>query len=255
MKFKFIQISLISTIIIFSNNYLKGQVNIKDSSIAMSIVSVHYSAQLPGGDLAQRFGWNSNLGLSYEYKTKSNCLYGMEASYIFGGAPIEQDIMSNLITPQGNIIGSNGEYGNVVLYERGLIMMANYGKMFYAKGPNPNSGFYILGGAGFLQTQIFIEDISKNVPEIDGDYSKGYDRLTNGPALSQTLGYMYFSNKHFFNFFINVEFIEAMTQERRAFNFDTMQADHKTRSDILYGITAGWSLPLYRRAPNAFYYY
>jgi hypothetical protein len=255
MTSKITPIFLIIGFLISFNNLLFCQVNIKDSAIGMSIVSVHYSAQLPGGDLAQRFGWNSNLGISYFYKTKTNYLYGITASYLFGGAPIETDIMSNIITPQGYIIGSNGEYADVVLYERGLNIMANFGKMFHSKTPNPNSGLYLLGGIGFLQHQVFIEDVGKNVPEIDGNYSKGYDRLTNGPAISQTLGYMYFSNKHLINFYVNVEFTEAITKERRALDFDTMKAENNLRTDILYGISVGWSLPLYKKAPNKFYYY
>ncbi len=237
------------------NNILLAQANIKDSAIDMSIVSVHYTAQFPGGDMANRFGWNSNVGIGYLYKTHINFLFGIQGSYLFGGAPIEHGIMSNLLTPEGNILGSNGQFANVVLYERGLNIMLNFGKLYHILGPNANSGLFLLGGIGFLQHQIYISDISKNVPEIDGDYSKGYDRLTNGPAISQTFGYLHLSNKHLINFYINAEFTEAATKNRRPLNFDTMLKETKTRIDILYGITLGWSLPLYSRAPNAYYYY
>ncbi len=240
-------------LLIIKNSF--AQANIKDSSIDMSIVSVHYCAQLPGGDLATRYGWNSNLGVGYMYKTHLNYLFGFQASYLFGGAPIENGIMNNIITPEGNILGSNGQFANVALYERGINVMINFGRIYHLLGPNPNSGLFIMGGLGFLQHQIFISDISKNVPEIDGEYSKGYDRLTNGFAVSQTFGYIHFGNKHLINFFIDLEFTEGFTKNRRPLNFDTMQKDDKNRFDVLYGLTFGWSLPLYQRVPNKFYYY
>src|SRR5665213_331568 len=104
----------------------------------------------------------------------------------------------------------------------------------------------LMGGIGFLEHKIFFEDYTKNVPEIDGDYAKGYDRLTNGVALYQTCKYLHFGNRHLVNYFIGLELTEGFTENRRPINFDTMEKDNTKRIDILYGITIGWMLPIYK---------
>jgi hypothetical protein len=48
-----------------------------------------------------------------------------------------------------------------------------------------------------------------------------------------------------FNFFAGFEFTEGFTQNRRGFNFDTMQRDDLKRRDILYGVRVGWSIPIF----------
>ena len=232
-----------------------GQGSIRDSSLRMSLVSVHYSADFPGGNMADRFGWNSEVGIGYRFKTKGNYLFGIRGSYLFGNDVREVGIMSNITTPDGNLLGDNGQYGNVILYERGFDVMVDFGKLFPVMGPNPNSGIYVLGGVGFLEHKISIYDENKNVPQVDGVYAAGYDRMTNGLALSQSVGYMHLGNRHLMNFYIGFEMLEGFTENRRPVNFETGLKDNTKRFDILYGVTFGWILPLYKRAPNAFYYY
>ena len=62
-------------------------------------------------------------------------------------------------------------------------------------------------------------------------------------------------NKNTFNFYIGLEFYQAWTMNRRDFNFDTMECDDTERNDYLFGIRAGWILPIYQKEPNKYYYY
>ena len=234
---------------------LIAQKDIKDTSISMSIINVGYTFDLPAGNLAERFGWNSYASIGYSYKTNKNFIFGISGGYIFGDQVRESNVLANITNTDGYIIGSNGQYADVILYERGFEITLNAGKLFPFKKPNPNSGLLLMGGIGFLEHQIFFEDYTRNVPEIDGDYSKGYDRLTNGIALYQTGKYLHLGNRRLINYFIGFELSEAFTENRRPLNFDTMQKDNTKRIDILYGITVGWLIPIYRRAPNAYYYY
>jgi len=241
--------------LIFSLNQLNAQKDIKDSSISMSIITAGYTFDLPGGNLAERFGWNSYASIGYTYKTDKNLIFGISGGYIFGDQVKETDVLSNITNQDGYIIGSDGHYADVIMYERGFEVTLNAGKMFPFKKPNPNSGIMLMGGIGFLEHQIYFEDYTRNVPEIDGDYTKGYDRLTNGIAFYQTGRYMHLGNKHLINYYIGFELTEGFTENRRPLNFDTMEKDNTKRIDILYGLTIGWLLPVYRRAPNAYYYY
>jgi hypothetical protein len=56
------------------------------------------------------------------------------------------------------------------------------------------------------------------------------------------------------NFYIGIELMQAFTMNRRSYNFDTMETDYTKRTDLLFGLRAGWILPLYARAPKAYYY-
>ncbi|MCK6649378.1 MAG: hypothetical protein L6Q66_06965, partial [Bacteroidia bacterium] len=99
------------------------------------------------------------------------------------------------------------------------------------------------------------ETIGNNIPQLDSDYKKGYDRLTNGFLLSQNLGYLYLSNNRIANFYIGFECMQGFTQNRRSYNFDQMKQDTEKRVDILYGGKVSWILPLYKKAPKEFYTY
>jgi hypothetical protein len=109
-------------------------------------------------------------------------------------------------------------------------------------------------GGGMLQHKILIDNEDRNVPSISGDYKKGYDRLSNGFALREFIGYQFLSNYRLINFYAGVEFIQAWTKCRRIVNFDTMQRDLTKRHDLLIGIRVGWLLPIYNRMPDEYYY-
>ncbi|MFL5754055.1 MAG: hypothetical protein ACJ76F_11655 [Bacteroidia bacterium] len=225
--------------------------NVKDSCIKVPLVGLHLSAQLPGGDLVDRFGINGNVGLPFYYKTKKNILIGGEFNYFFGHK-LKVDIFANLRTPEGSITNSDGNPGNVRIQERGWSITACIGKIF-AAGPNKNSGVIILAGAGYMQHKINISDLGRNLAQINGEYKKGYDKLTGGPMLSQFIGYFYLSNNRLANFIAGFEFFEGFTRGLRGYQFDTMSSDDKRRIDILSGARIGWILPIYKRTPKDFY--
>jgi hypothetical protein len=175
---------------------------------------------------------------------------------LFGGNIKDStSILNGLKTESGQIINSFGEYGTILLSERGFYAGAKFGKILPLFGPNPNSGIVVNLGVGLLQHQIRIENKDNNTPPVLGDYKKGYDRLTNGLSLRQFIGYQHLDNKNIFNFYIGIEAYQAFTQSRRDFDFDTMQRDDTKRKDFLFGLRAGWILPIYKRNPQEYYYY
>ncbi|MEP7167812.1 MAG: hypothetical protein ABI855_00420 [Bacteroidota bacterium] len=250
-------IRFLSPIIFFSVFTIQrsfSQGSIRDSAIAMHIVGVGYCFQYPGGDLADRFGKNSMVGLNYAFKFKSNFIFSLNGGYIFGNELKEDSIFRGIANEDGLILGNDGQFADIRLYERGYHVSLTVGKLFTFKKPNPNSGIVLMAGPGFFQHKIRIETTNNTVPQLNKDYRKGYDRLTNGMELNESIAWYYFGNRYLVNFFIGVDFIQAFTQNRRDYNFDTMMKDDKKRVDLLYGIKAGWMLPIYRKAPNKYYF-
>jgi hypothetical protein len=241
--------------IFFGNHFSYAQVSIKDSSIATSLIGISYAYQIPGGDLAKRFLSNSAIGGSYLFKTKSNWLFGADGFFMFRDTIKETDIFSSIKTSDGNIIDGNGIFSEYRLQERGFNISSKIGKLFPVWGPNKNSGIVILAGVGLLQHKISIYEQDKTTPQIEGDYKKGYDRLTNGLSIDEFIGYMYLGNSRLVSFFAGFDLTQAWTKGRRGYNFDLRGPDNTKRFDILSGIKIGWILPLYSQAPDKFYYH
>jgi hypothetical protein len=129
---------------------------------------------------------------------------------------------------------------------RGFYAGLHIGKLFSIGLSNPRSGIRLGLGAGLLQHKIRIQDDPfKSVPQLSGEYKKGYDRLTNGFTITETVGYQVLSKNRRINLFAGFEFTQAFTQNRRDYNFDTMEKDENPRLDLLSGFRVSWILPFY----------
>jgi len=232
-----------------------AQVGIRDTTIRLTVVTASYSYQLPGGDMALRFGPNSNIGLGVLYKTRGNYLLGLEGSFLFGNQVAEPGLLRNMITREGQIVDKDGVMADVLLFERGYTVMAVGGKIIPVVGPNPNSGILLKLGAGYMRHKIRIQTQQNEVPQVEGDYLEGYDRLCAGPATMLFMGYQHFGNRGRINFQVGFEMLLGFTEPLRAYNFDTGRADSGTRFDSLTGLRAGWSLPIYKKPDDRFHYY
>jgi hypothetical protein len=234
---------------------LSAQNQVRDSSLFNPHFSVSMAYQWPGGDLADRFGNSGSPGVGFHIKSRSNWYYGIQGNYIFGNRVNEPGLLSNLRTVNGEVLDDQGQIAVLFIQQRGFSVMLEGGKLIPVFGPNPNSGILLKGGVGLLQHRIRIEHQTNPIAQLEGEYEKGYDRLTNGLAVGQFVGYYHMSNNRLINFFAGIECQQAFTQNRRDFNFDTQTADTQQRFDLLLGIRAGWCLHLYRRISDEYFYY
>ena len=189
-------------------------------------------------------GGNSSVGAGIDIMSKKNLLLGFQANLIFGNH-VEEDVMETLRNDEGLIFGDESGIANVQLRERGLYFGGHACKIFRLSEKS-RSGVRVTGGIGFFQHKIRIqEDPTVFVSHLTTAYKKGYDRLTNGIAFTEFIGYHILSKSRLINFFAGFEFTQAITASRRSFNFDTRSQDQGTRHDRLWGIRFGWSLPFY----------
>src|ERR1035437_2667405 len=115
--------------------FSSAQTNVKDSALTFSMIKFSYAYQLPGEDMAKRFGYNSNLGLDFSIKTKHNLIFGVIGSFIFGNQTKENGILDSLKNSSGWIINQNGIPSTVRLFERGFTVSLCFGKMFHVFAP------------------------------------------------------------------------------------------------------------------------
>lgn len=231
-----------------------AQRTLRDTIITVVPITISYAYQLPQGDMALRFGPNHNLGLSAGVKFRNNYYLGGEGSFIFGNRINDNSFLNPLITDNGSIVDQNGDPAVVLLFERGYTAMITAGKLMPIVGPNPNSGLLLKIGGGYMRHKVRIETQNNVVPALEGEYAKGYDRLTAGPAGMLFIGYQHFGNRRLVNFQFGFEVNLGFTHNLRPYNFDTGRTDDGRRVDGLYGFRFGWTLPIYRNADDRIYY-
>lgn len=217
------------------------------------LLAVNAATYLPEGDLKDRFGPSSSIGGGLNNKTKSNWTFGIQANFQFGKKINEDSLLQNLANNLGSVTDQNGQPSELKFAQRGYNLFGHIGKIIPLHAKNKNAGLWIQGGLGFLQHKIRIDDIKGNTNQLAGDYKSGYDRLTNGLAASQYLGYIFLDKNRMINFHIGFEIIEGFTKNRRKFQFDTMKAELGNRLDIYWGIKLGWFLPFYRFEKDEYY--
>lgn len=250
---------------------LNGQVSIADSAISLGYVSIAYGGFFPGNVLAERFGYLNHVGTELGYKHKSNFYVQGDGGFLFTDRVKEVGLIDALGfsylfvdsngegTLDAGFIDGNGLVHGVRYTARGgtaaLRVGYNFGKLMHGKRTNPNTGLFVDFGGQWLRHKIQIIVPSEEIPWNDKDFLRGYDRMTQGLGITQRVGYRFYGNKRYINFFVAAEFSQNWTRSARAINYDTNTVDDAPRLDILTGFRAGWCLPLYKVAPEKSYYY
>lgn len=210
----------------------------------MLLLNFQYGVHLPGADLNKRFGPSFSAGAAFDLLTKNNWLAGIQAGFHFGDN-VDENVLNSLTGADGLIFNDDIFPAEIRLRQRGLAFNAEFGRIFRSN-QRSRSGIRATLGLGFFQHKIRIQDdpLGK-VSSLSGTYKKGYDRLSNGFATTQFIGYQYLSANRRINLMIGMEFTQAWTKNRRSFNFDQRIRQTDTRFDLLTGWRIGWTMPLY----------
>lgn len=218
------------------------------------ILCVNGDIDLPAADMAKRFGTSFRIGPGVLYKTTSNWLFGTKFDFIVGGQVKEDSLMINIkdqySASGGSVyefINNSGQRIGVPVYERGYAVGLSAGKIIPLSQLHPDNGLTLLTTLGFIQHKIDIFVKDKDVPQLRGNYLKGYDRLTNGSFAEQYVGYSHFSKYRLINYSIGLDALFGFTQGRRDYLYDVMRPDNAKRLDILYGIRGSWYIPIFKR--------
>jgi len=206
--------------------------------------------------MAKRFGFSNTVGGDFTYKTSQGFIFGLDYSFIFGEKVLHsEDYFKAIQTSGGFVIDGNGMLAETFLYERGFNLGVILGKQFNIWNNNQNSGPFVQVHAGFMQHYVRIENPYKTAPQVNDDYAKLYDRLTNGFSMTEFVGYRFMGNHRLWNFYAGFEFVQGFTMGRRSYNVDDMSTENSKRLDLLSGVRVGWVIPLYGKTKQEFYYY
>lgn len=247
---------LVLWLIMLSVTVIHAQESDKEKPSSIPMFYGFYGYQWPGADMAEKFGSNSAIGPGFMWKASSNWLFGVEYNYLFGNNVKDSlNILKGIMTSEGNVISGDGTPSLVALFERGHIVEAKFGKLIPVINADKNSGIFFTVGLGYITHKIRIEVQNESAPQLKGDYKRGYDRLSGGFMLSQSVGFMYFGKSRLLNFTLSVEAFEGWTKPYRDYYFDTMTAPEGKKFDFLIGPKIAWMIPLRQRSLKEFYYY
>jgi hypothetical protein len=249
---------LLLGILLSSNNLLHAQDALFATEKAVArkgiVIAANGNLDFPGGDMAKRFGTSYRVGGAFMYKTKQNLMYGLKCDYLFGSDIREDSLLINIRDAYGQLISTDGQKLNVGKFERGIVLGVQAGKILNTSSRNADIGILVMTGLGFIQHKIHIYDKTASMPQISKDYKKGYDRLTNGWYIEQFVGYNHFSKNALINFYAGFNLMAGFTKGRRDYLYDVMRTDDKSRIDLLFGIRAGWYIPVFKRKSEELFF-
>jgi len=230
-------------LLIFLQLQLVAQKDDSDSRDQLIAVSPSYGLQIPGADLADDFGSSFQFSLSVDWMTSDNWIIGLQGGF-FWGNEVKFDPLASLRGPEGGI-PATGFITDILLKERGQYYGVHFGKLF-TLSENYRGGIRGTIGAGYLTHKIRLqEDFQVNIPQVSGEYQKGYDHLTGGISLRQFIGYQFLAKNGLINFIAGVEFTQAFTKPLRTWDFGNNEPLIGNRIDLMTNFMVAWTIPFY----------
>jgi hypothetical protein len=213
------------------------------------LVDFSYGIHLPLADMAENYKYNFSLAGKVQYIFSNNVALGLVGDFQFID-DMKTDVVANLREEEGFIIDRFGQLSDVQLGQRGFFLGASISYLIPVLKNYKRSGIEVRFEAGYEQHWVRIEVLGSDIFALSEEYKKGYDRMTTGFAMRQYIGYRHLDRNRLLNFFGGFDIMQAFTQNRRGYNFDTRQEDTKNRIDILVGFRIGITLPIYIYTPE-----
>lgn len=229
-----------------------------DTAAPMIWIDAHMLYQFPVGYLRTMFKNNFAVGPGFTFKSKSNWTIGFHLDYMFSANLRDPNFFNGtLANDDGVVIDMNGlvSRGGIRAEGRYWTVQAEFGKIIPVDRWK-NSGIWIRLGAGYFSHRLRLDDYSKQYPQLDNDYAKGYDRRSGGFVLNQFVGYHFVRKNRMLNFTVGLEFQEMWTKPNRNYIFfEGPTADMPAKFSGLIGLRAGWNIPLYEQKTTTTFYY
>ncbi len=197
---------------------------------------------LTGADLAKGFPQFASLPVGLYYKSGSNITVGINHMPFWGNKVKYSNLFGDVLGPSGEILDQNGFPTIIRYYMRGNATTLTAGKLFGGKPGKPGQ-FEVALGAGFMQHYVKMQFDAGRTPQLEGQYTKGYDRLTNGLQLVQHFRWHYL-NPETISLFAGLDVAQGFTKNRRSWNFSDYGPDNSLHFDFYTGISAGIIIPL-----------
>ena len=256
-KITLLFVTLIVVLMAEANAQRNADIELKydaaDTSTSMVWANAGFAWQFPFGTLKETFKMNAQVHVNLTYKFASNWTIDMGFAYMFGGKVRNMmDILgSDLLTSNGDLIDGNGTKATIHLDGRYWTLGLGVGKIIpFDKWRN--SGLWLKMSGGYFSHKVNIsigDQTNQNeIPQLAGDYKKGYDQRAGGFCLSQFVGYIFMRKVRVRSFYAGVEVTEIWAKPNRNYQFLLMgPPEQKAKFSLLLGLKVGWVVPFYEK--------
>ncbi len=213
------------------------------------------SLDMPLADMADRFGNSFTLGGGFLYKSRKNTFAQVFCEFIMGSNVKQVDMYRNVGYSDLQLYDYNGNLRDLQLSELGLNIGIGVGKTILLNpSKSLDNGINFMTSLSLLQHRINHDDPDRVLIQAIGPYAKGYDYLTNGLCINQSIQYIHFSRKSLANFSAGINARFGFTKNRRSINYATGLQDDRLRTDILIGLQLKWIIPLFKNVESDVYF-
>lgn len=227
---------------------------LRTDTLTLPMISFTGGFSVPLADMG-RYTAFGQAGGAAAVKLKCNLYLALQGTVLFADRFKGPDPLAMLLNGDGYLMDQYGTPAQVATGMRGMHLQAKAGYIFSRLGHNPSSGLAVSAGVGLLQSKTWIQQRGDNVPQVMNGYEKGYDRLSNGLALTQFVGYIHIHDKNAWNFYAGIEATEAWTADRRSWDYALMRKNDARYTDIALTLRAGWIFCILKRGADDILYY
>ncbi len=271
------RILAVMVIVMMVPTVLRGQEKVGIDTLQCNIVGFSFGAVtpftgsnsggLPGGTMKDLYeGPYLNFALEWAYKFKSNWMLTVDGDLWFGynsdNLKLRAERMGDIYTSQGYLMSMGGSDGVVTLYNRGFAARAGVAKIISLFKKNPDSGILLkLSGGWFMQKTVQTQDMNEGqVPQLGDKMFPLYDHLRNGMILTESVGFIFMSNRHtYVNFKVTFDLSECISWPTRPYIIDNVMGlngkDKNTYFDLMGGVKLSWMFPFTGKTSYDYYYY
>jgi hypothetical protein len=228
---------------------LPAPTNIKAPLIRPNWVSIHLGSgyQDNAGNWAQRYAGTALFDLGAEYQHKEKWLIGFSYSPYTGRTINTDSLYGGIVGPSQNLYDINGNPAVIRTYLRGYNACLVAGRMWAIRESslsNPRTWtMSVVVGAGRIEHYTKFQFDKGRLPQLENDYTQGYDGYRKGFCFSQQFR-MQYMNPEALSFYVGVGTNQGITKATRDWDFGTFRASKVTQFDLGLNFTGGLIIPI-----------
>ena len=228
---------------------LPAPTNIKTTLIRPNWVSIHLGSgyQDNAGNWAQRYAGTALFDLGAEYQHKEKWLIGFSYSPYTGRTINTDSLYGGIVGPSQNLYDINGNPAVIRTYLRGYNACLVAGRMWAIRESslsNPRTWtMSVVVGAGRIEHYTKFQFDKGRLPQLENDYTQGYDGYRKGFCFSQQFR-MQYMNPEALSFYVGVGTNQGITKATRDWDFGTFRASKVTQFDLGLNFTGGLIIPI-----------
>ncbi len=195
-----------------------------------------------GGDWKSRYPAFTSVPLSFEYFHRHKFIVGANYNIYLGSQVNENGLYGNMTNSKNELLDLNGYPAVVRTYMRGFQSGVHALKSYPLKAGS-NWHLQMGGGLGYYRSYTKFVFDENQVPQIDGNYQTGYDRLSAGWYLQEQMRIQYLNNE-LVSMGLGIHFMQGSSNHLRPYDFANQTPGYQQFTDYSYGANLFITIPI-----------